>query len=399
MKPRSRREILLALGATVFIFVAILLYCALFGHPQNYDFAGCYAPGLISRQDGAAKIYDLQKQIEIQQNTLGRTEFLLYAYPPFHVLLFAPLARFSYAQAYVIWGFVNVVLWIFFAYLMRPHAPIPHDPLHYFMLCFLFMPAWANLVLGQNSLILLVLYTLTFICLKRRQDYLAGMFLGLGLLKYHLVLPFALICLLRGKWRMMAGFGLTGFALAALSFATVGSAGMRSYVHLLLDIARNPANPVYESFSPRHIMPTVRGLFAALLGQGVSPAWINALAALASVGLVLFTAWRWRREERQGEGDSLGLMFAAALTVSLLVTPHLYTYDLALMLLVLLLMFNSPRWRNDVAWRRTLTVAAVILYAPLYPLLFLHGASYLLVPVLLVFALSGPGPAVQKAAQ
>ncbi len=398
MKPRSRREVLLALGATVFILVAILIYCAVFGHPQNFDFAGCYAPGLISRQYGAAKVYDLQKQIQVQRDTLGRTEFLLYAYPPFHVLLFSQLARFSYAQAYVIWGIVNVALWIFFAYLMRPHAPIPHDPLRYFMLCFLFMPAWANLVLGQNSLILLVLYTLTFICLKRRQDYLAGMFLGLGLLKYHLVLPFALICLLRGKWRMMAGFGLTGSVLALLSFATVGSAGMLSYVHLLQNIARNPANPAYESFNARHIMPTVRGLFAALLGPGVSPGWINALAALASSGLVLFTAWRWRREDRQGESDSMGLMFAAALAVSLVVTPHLYTYDLALMLPVMLLMFNSPRWRNDASWRRVLTVAAVILYAPLYPLLFLHGASYLLVPILLVFALSGPGHAVRKPA-
>ena len=398
MKPRSRREVLLALGATVFILVAILLYCAVFGDPQNFDFAGCYAPGLISRHDGAAKIYDLQKQIQVQQNTLGRTEFLLYAYPPFHVMLFEPLARLSYAQAYVIWGFVNVALWMFFAYLMRPHASIPRDPLQYFMLCFLFMPAWANLVLGQNSLILLVLYTLTFICLKRRQDYLAGIFLGLGLLKYHLVLPFALICLLRGKWRMMAGFVLTGSVLAALSFATVGSAGVLSYVHLLVDIAKNPASPVYESFSARHIMPTVRGLVAALLGPGVSSGWINALAALVSIGLVLFTAWRWRREERRVDSDSMGLMFAAALTVSLLVTPHLYTYDLVLMLPVMLLMFNSPRWRNDAAWRRVLTVAAVILYAPLYPLLFLHGASYLLVPVLLVFALSGPGPAAQKPA-
>jgi len=197
---------------------------------------------------------------------------------------------------------------------------------------------------------------------------------------------------------MMAGFGLTGFVLALLSFAAVGSAGMLSYVHLLLDIARNPANPAYESFNPRHIMPTVRGLFAALLGPGVSPVWINALAALASAGLVIFTVWRWRREERQGDGDSLGLMFAAALTVSLLVTPHLYTYDLALMLLVMLLMFNSPRWLNDAAWRRRLTVATAILYAPLYPLLFQHGASYLLVPVLLVFALSGPGTAARKPA-
>jgi len=91
-------------------------------------------------------------------------------------------------------------------------------------------------------------------------------------------------------------------------------------------------------------------------------------------------------------------MFAAALTVSLLVTPHLYTYDLTLMLLVMLLMFNSSRWTTDASCRRSLTVAAVLLYLPLYPLLFAHGASFLLVPVLLVFALNGGGTAVTKPA-
>ena len=249
-------------------------------------------------------------------------------------------------------GICECGVWIFFAYLMRPYASIPRDPLQYFMLCFFLCLLGQTWCLGQNSLILLVLYTLTFICLKRRQDYLAGVFLGLGLLKYHLVLPFALICLLRGKWRMMAGFALTGSALGALSFATVGSAGVLSYGHLLVDIARNPESPVYWSFNARNIMPTIRGGRRRAVGQGVSSGWINALAALASAGLVLFTARRWRREDRYDDGDSLSLMFAAALAVSLLVAPHLYWYDLALMLIPLLLVFNSSRWLNDATWRR-----------------------------------------------
>ena len=397
-EPRSRGEIQIALAMTVLLVVGVLLYCAAFDHPRDFDFAGCYSAGLISRQAGTAKVYDVQRQIQVQRSALGRTQLLLYAYPPFHALLFAQMARFPYVTAYIIWGCLDIVLWTLFVCLMRPYAPIPRDPLHYFMLCFLFLPAWAALVLGQNSLILLVLYTLTFICLRHRHEYWAGVFLGLGLLKYHLVLPFALILLLRGKWRVMAGFGLACSVLVALSFWTAGSAGMLAYGHLVLDIAKDPANPAYESFSPRHIMPTVWGLFAALLGRYVSLIWIKILSALTCAGLVLFTAWRWRREERHRGDDSLGPMFAAALSVSLLVTPHLYTYDLTLMLLVMLLVFNSSRWTTDASWRRSLTVAAVLLYLPLYPLLFAHGASFLLVPLLLVFALSGGGTAVTKPA-
>jgi hypothetical protein len=397
-EPRSRREIQIAFSMTVLLVVAVLLFCAAFDHPQDFDFAGCYSAGLISRQAGTAKVYDVQRQIQVQRSALGRTQLLLYAYPPFHAALFAQLARFSYVTAYIIWGCLDIALWTFFVCLMRRYAPIPRDPLRYFMLCFLFLPAWAALVLGQSSLILLVFYMLAYVCLRHRHEYWAGVFLGLGLVKYQLVLPFVLILLLRGKWRVTAGFGLVCSVLVALCFWTAGSAGMLAYGHLVLDIAKHPANPAYESFSPRHIMPTVWGLFTALLGRFVSLVWIKIFAALTCAGLVLSTAWRWSREQRQRGDESMGPMFAVALTVSLLVTPHLYTYDLTLMLLVMLLTFNSSRWTNDALWRRWLTVAAAILYLPVYPLLFAHGASFLLVPVLVVFALSGTRTAVTKPA-
>ena len=90
-------------------------------------------------------------------------------------------------------------------------------------------------------------------------------------------------------------------------------------------------------------------------------------------------------------GMNSNIMFGSALAATLLITPHLYTYDLTLMLLVMLLIFNSDRWQRDSSWRRMITIAAAILYAPLYPLLFAHGASYILIPPILVFALSGPG--------
>jgi hypothetical protein len=397
-EPRSRREIQIALAMTVLLVVAVLLYCAAFDHPRDFDFAGCYSAGFISRHSGTASVYDVQRQIQAQRALTGRNQLFLYAYPPIHALLFAQLARFPYLTAYIIWGFLDIALWTLFVCLLRPYAPIPRDPLHYLMLCFLFLPAWATVVLGQNSLILLVLYTLTFICLRHRHEYWAGVFLGLGLLKYHLVLPFALILLLRGKWRVIAGFGVAGSVLVALSFAAAGTAGMLDFLHLVLEIAKGPANPAYESFSPRHIMPTVWGLFAALLGRYVSLLWIKILAALTCAGMVVFTAWRWQREERAQGDDTLGPMFAAALAVSLIVTPHIYSYDLTLMLLVMLLMFSSSRWTTDASWRRLLTLAAVLLYVPLYPLLFAHGASFLLVPPILVFALSGGGAAATKPA-
>lgn len=112
---------------------------------------------------------------------------------------------------------------------------------------------------------------------------------------------------------------------------------------------------------------------------------------MTSTGLLVFAAWRWRQLEKPGMGSHSNSMFAAALATTLLVAPHAYSYDLSLLLLVMLLMFNSERWAEDRPWRRWVIAAAAILYAPLYPVLFAEGWSCLLILPMLVFALSGPG--------
>lgn len=58
---------------------------------------------------------------------------------------------------------------------------------------------------GQTTVLLLILFSLTYVSLKQSQDLRAGFFLGLGLFKFPVVFPFAIICLLRRKWKMLAG--------------------------------------------------------------------------------------------------------------------------------------------------------------------------------------------------
>jgi hypothetical protein len=236
--------------------------------------------------------------------------------------------------------------------------------------------------------LLLFLFGLTFVSLKRGQDFRAGVFLGLGLFKFPIVLPFALICLLRKKWRMMGGFVAAALALGALSVVAVGAAGIRSYGRLLLDIEKNPDNPIYISMRAWKQMPTFKGLLAAILNGRLATLQISLLAT-ASLGFVIFTAWRWRQEDRGQSKTSLPLMFAAALTVSQLAAPHLYIYDLTLMLLPVILVIGSPQWSENSAQRKILLAIIAVLYAPPIFLLLLHWqALYLLAPALVAFALA-----------
>ncbi len=124
---------------------------------------------------------------------------------------------------------------------------------------------------GQTSVVLLLLFALTFVCVKRGQDFKAGVFLGLGLFKFALVLPFALIYCVRRKWRLMAGFSAAALLLGVLSLIAVGPAGVRSYIGLMFDIVKNPDNPAYADIRAWG-MPTIKGIFVALLQVATPPA-------------------------------------------------------------------------------------------------------------------------------
>jgi hypothetical protein len=135
-------------------------------------------------------------------------------------------------------------------------------------------------------------------------------------------------------------------------------------------------------------MPTLRGFFAALLTGRLVPLDIGVLVAI-STSLISFMAWRWRQQDRRPGGNSLALMFAAALTVSVVTAPHLYIYDLTLMLLPMLLVIGSSQWSEESVQRRVLIAIMVILYIPpVYLLLLKWHAMYLLAPALVAFALA-----------
>jgi len=387
-KPPTRVEVHVALGLAALLLFSIVVMSAAFDVARRADFGCFYTAGVIVRQGNASRLYDLGLQGQIQRQLLGRQRILIYLHPPFESLWFAALAGLSYVKAYVLWGAINVVLWWFFQHLVRPCTPIPRNAYGYFLLCSLFVPLWVAFLQGQTSVLLLLLFSLTFVSLKRGQDFRAGAFLGLGLFKFAVVVPFAFICLLRSKWRLMAGLAVTACVLGVMSVMVVGRGGVWSYANLLIDTVRNPDNPLYGDIRVWE-MATLKGFFTRLMIGRFSTVSISALASAVSAFLVLFVAWRWRQEDRRPSGNSQGLMFAAALAVTQVTSPYLLMHELTLMLLAGLLAIGSFEWSGK-SWQRALiTVAMVILYAPpVYVLLLRWHAMYLLAPVIVAFALA-----------
>jgi len=383
----SKIEIRIALGLTAALLFALVLLNTVLNKPLSYDFSAMYAAGQIVRQGHGSKLYDLNEQMKVEKE-LGRNRLLVYAQPPLETLFFIPLTKLSYPAAYVLWGAFNVLLWIFFQYLVRPAAPVPRQPYYYLMACSLFFPLWAALIQGQMSILLLVMFSLAFVHLERHQDYRSGFFLGLGLFKFPVVLPFAVICFLRRKWRLMGGFATATLLFAGLSLAAVGPGGIVSYVKMLAGALASPRNATYATSMKPSDMATLRGLFFTLFPH-LSPHWTQVAAGIAGAILIIATAWVWwRRDMYHGERSSAPI-FAAALTVSLATSPHAQVHDMSLMLLAILLVLGSHGWRLKPAWSVARSVCIVILYlAPVYVFLLRHHELSLLCPVLLCFAIA-----------
>ncbi len=372
-------------GVAVLLLGAVL-WAATGPLTEKTDFVLTYFGAYMIRKGEGPKLYDLREQERVRNSLFKHPNPLVYEHPPFEALLFAPLAGLPFRVAYLIWGIVNTAIWLVLSYVLRPHAPVPKDVLGYFALWLLFAPLGVALFQGQTSLVLLLVYTATFLSLKHGHDLEAGWWLGFGLFKFQFVLPFALIFLFRRRWKFLAGFLLSATLLGVLSLIAVGWQGLLGYVDLILKISRKPANVSYGSAVD---MPTLHGFMYAVLGNTLSLGALTLLVAVISVFMILLTAWSWVRADRRNPHSAFDLMFSAALTVSLLTGLHMFTHDFSPLMLAMLLAARHFPGQGRPALRLVLATVLVLLWIPpiYFALVAWHGL-YLMSPILLVFAVS-----------
>ncbi len=123
-KPPTRIEVRIAVGLAAALLFFVVILNAARSDIGSFDFACFYTGGVIVGQGNASKLYDLDEQARIEREVVNRKSLLIFTHPPFEALLFAALAKLSYLKAYILWGAINVCLWVFFQHLLRRHTRI-----------------------------------------------------------------------------------------------------------------------------------------------------------------------------------------------------------------------------------------------------------------------------------
>ncbi|MHB8614320.1 MAG: glycosyltransferase family 87 protein [Candidatus Dormibacteraceae bacterium] len=153
-------------------------------------------------------------------------------------------------------------------------------------------PVQYSLSLAQPDAIVLFAAVASWKLADRGRPYLAGVVLGLSVLKPQLTLALPLVLLAAGRWRIAAAWVVTVGALAAVSLLVIGRQGFSDYQALLTEAERVANNryftPAYV-FGPGPLSYAVQAIFVVV---GLAGAYLNrrsSLARLFAIGLLCST--------------------------------------------------------------------------------------------------------------
>jgi hypothetical protein len=330
------------------------------------DFRLYYAAGYMIRTGDAAHLYDYRTEERVQNAVVAPepTALPLFA-PPFAAYPFIPLSWAPYRWALFLFALANVGCLALAATIMRPYLPaltqrwaaLP------FALFFSFLPVALTLMMGQLSILMLLIYCVSFAAVQKGRPFLAGLVLSLALMKFQTAVPIALLFLAWRQWRFSLGFLSGAAGLLALSAWTVGPQGLLPYFRSLLHMSAMAGTALQESVGlhPRR-MPNLHGLFSSILTGNYLAVTVTLLVSFVLLG------WAITRQA--------SLPFAVL--VAILVSYHFYPCDLVLLLLPLSLLADryirqdgasessshlsaSERWRT----RAVLCSLAIFIIGPI----------------------------------
>lgn len=385
MATQSRHSTLLRTVLACLLFAAflqILVVRQLQTAAVEADFRAFYTAGYLLRT-APAHLYDFNVQKALQDRLVSPARYSLpYYHLPYEALLYEPLSRLPYWSAYRCALLLNSVL-LLAVLLAVPELQTHRYPVRRLpgLALFLCVPVVIALVQGQDSIVFLLLCSLAWRAWRGERDALCGCLLGLALFRFQLVLPLvALLWWHRRSRGLLLGFASAAAAVLALSWAMVGTAGLRGMAALLSasSLTHGDGTALQDAMGVHPLgMPNLFGLLYRM-GLAHLPGRLPAVVTSAvSLAVFLYAAHRIARVRRENAA------FALALLCSLLVSLHLSLHDLSLLPLALALLRTRAAVLVGVA---TYLLAMVTLWL---------GANtfYLLAVPVLSLVLLRPGPA------
>jgi hypothetical protein len=272
--------------------------------------------------------------------------------PPFVAGLMQPLTLLPYGVAQAVWFVASALVVALSIALLWPDLRKLRGrwALTFALAAIASYPVYMSLLYGQLSPLVLLAWVLSYRLGVKGHPVASGLALSLSLIKPQLAVVPLLYLIVTGRWRTLAGFAGGATALACLSVALAGPyVAFVGYPAFLLESLR-----WHQEFGVNRIDMFGWHAFIMRSLPGSDAAVDTLLAAALSAATLVAAAIVWRRQPRLEDIWAPVLAIGAA---AILVSPHVHTHDLLILMLPAALLAAHRRDAVSVA------AAALLLFA------------------------------------
>jgi Glycosyltransferase family 87 len=318
----------------------LMLWNARVPMAQGYgDFVNFYSSGVLVHRGLGSELYNSAAQWKVQQEfsfeVMLRRGPMRFLRPPFEALFFSVFATWPYPKALLLWTCFKLALLAAIPFVVV-RGRLWREGFPLWATVFLVLgtfPAFIDLLMGQDALLLAFLFAVSFWQLDMGRDMGAGFTLGLALFKFQFVIPFVVTLWIAGRKRVLPGFAMSASVLLAISSVVVGWRELLRYPGYLLDL--NRATGV--GISP-DLQVTIRGLLTLFVGRLSYPGRIHWALVPVALGAVVYAGLIWRKAGQRYLAEGFGL----AAIVAIVTSYYAYSYDLLLLIVPLLAVRTRP---------------------------------------------------------
>lgn len=340
------------------------------------DFVNVHTSGTLALRGELDVLYDVESYRAAQLGLFeGGLRYHNYSYPPVTLLYTWLLALLPYPVAWIGWLAGTGALFVFAA---RPYLRGAGLPA---WLAVVTPAAIVNIWAGHYGFLVGALWLFAWHHLPRRPA-LAGVFLGLLIVKPHLAVLAPLVLLWRREWLAFVAAGATTLALVGLSILIFGLDLWVTYFTSTTGFQAAMIDDVGAFYVV--MMPTVAPSLA-LIGVPAGPAL--AVQAAVALGAVILLLRHLPRDSRDA-----GLATAVA---TFLVLPYAFSYDMTVVSLAGVLLLRRAMGCGSPLLELITWLAATM---PLL-MIFLNSAGVPVTPLFVAFqllALSGLVPRMRS---
>jgi hypothetical protein len=300
------------------------------GNVKFQDFLQFSISARLIEQGRANQLYDDQVLTDGIRAIVGRPThiFLRYLYGPQVSLPFVPLIGLPFLAQSAIWVGLSLCLYSACVYWLLGTCPgLRQHPGIIVACAAAYPPLFHFFVRGQISAIPLLCFAAAYLFFRAGREWAAGIALGCLVAKPQFLVAIPCVLLLAQAWKPLAAL-LSSAALQLLvTFLYFHSEVMGLYFRMLLHSAAAPGTVELSLSSIQ--MHSLRAFWDLLVPWPRAAGGLYLLSSGLAIGLAT-AVWK--------SASPLPLRFGALVVLAVLVNPHIFIYDLLVLVPVLLVL-------------------------------------------------------------